>query len=168
MVTIKAKSFLLRPIRLSDAQRYLECHHDVEAQKNFTSVPKTVAAARKEIKDNQSKKLVFAIEVDSNFAGFITLELNEHPRYKHSAIIGYGIHAGYRGRGLATGAVKKLTAYGFGELGLKRISGWCRTFNKASARVLQKAGYTHEGTIRKNKFVDGKYLDDMIWAKVKK
>jgi RimJ/RimL family protein N-acetyltransferase len=43
----------------------------------------------------------------------------------------------------------------------------CRTFNKASARVLEKAGYKYEGTIHKNKFLNGKYVDDMIWAKWK-
>ena len=43
----------------------------------------------------------------------------------------------------------------------------CRTFNKASARVLEKAGYIHEGTLHKNKLSNGKYLDDMIWAKWK-
>lgn len=43
----------------------------------------------------------------------------------------------------------------------------CRTFNKASARVLEKSGYKLEGILRKNKFKDGKYLDDMLWAKTK-
>ena len=164
---IKTKDFILRPIRTSDAQGYLECHQDKDAKANFSSVPTTIKEARKEIIEDRKHKKRFAILVNGKFAGFINLELTSHPRYKHSAIVGYGIHKDFRGKGLATKALKVITEYGFNKLKLKRISGMCRTFNKASARVLEKAGYKHEGTLHKNKFSNGKYLDDMIWAKIK-
>ena len=167
MTIIKTKEFILRPITIKDAQGYLECHKDKEAQRNFMSIPKNLEEAKKEILHDSNKNIKFAIEVDGKFAGFINLELNDNPKYKHSAIIGYGIHPDFRGRGLATKATKEITNYGFKKLKLIRISGTCRTFNKASARVLEKAGYKLEGILRKNKFKDGKYLDDMVWAKVK-
>lgn len=167
MVVLKGRGFVLRPIRITDAQGYLECHQDADAKANFSSVPDSVSAARKEIKEGRRHNKKFAILVDGDFAGFINLELNDHPRYKHSAIVGYGIHEHFRGRGLATKVLKKITEYGFRDLKLKRISGVCRSFNTASARVLEKAGYTHEGTLHKNKFLHGKYLDDMVWARWK-
>ncbi|MCF7798661.1 GNAT family N-acetyltransferase [Candidatus Woesearchaeota archaeon] len=171
MTIIKTKDFTLRPIRASDAQGYLECHEDKEAKANFTSVPTTIHEAKEEILEGKKERNAinkkFAIIVEGKFAGFINLELTNHPRYKHSANISYGIHKDFRGQGLATKALKKITTYGLNELKLKRISGYCRTHNKASAKVLANAGYEHEGTLRKNKFMNGKYLDDMIWAKVK-
>lgn len=168
MVIIKTKDFILRPITLKDAQGYLECHQDNEAQRNFMFLPKNLREAKKEIKEGLNKEnITWVIEVKGEFAGFIHLELNKNPKYKHSAVISYGIHQKFRGKGLATKSTKTVTDYGFNILKLKRISGICRTFNKASARVLEKAGYKLEGILRKNKFKDGKYLDDMIWAKVK-
>jgi len=164
MVVIKTKEFILRPIRLSDAQGYLECHQDNDARKNFSSVPKTLAEAKKDLK---KYKNVFAVEVNKEFAGFISLRLNKNPTYKHSAVIGYGIHKKFRRKGLATKVVKKITEYGFKKLKLKRISGYTRAFNKASQKVLKKSGYKLEGLLRKNKYIHGKYLDDMIWAKVR-
>lgn len=167
-VTIRTKDFVLRPRTLKDAQFYLDCHKDKDSKKNFMSVPKNLEEAKKEIKEGMRKKsLRFIIEVKGKPAGFITLELNDNPRYKHSAIIGYAIHRDFRGKGLATKATKFLSDYGFKKLKLIRITGWCRTFNKASARVLEKAGFKLEGILRKNKFKEGKYLDDMMWAKVK-
>lgn len=167
MVIIQGKGFLLRPIRASDAQGYLECHRDEAARLNFTSVPTTLAEAKKEIIEGRKKCKKFAIIVDGRFAGYIKLDLTTHPRYKHSANIGYGIHEECRGKGLATKAVKAITAYGFEQLGLVRISGMCRSYNKASARVLEKAGFKLEGMLRKNKFMHGKYIDDLLWAKVR-
>jgi RimJ/RimL family protein N-acetyltransferase len=42
-----------------------------------------------------------------------------------------------------------------------------RAKNKASARVLEKAGYKLEGILKKNKCVDGEFLDDFLYAKVR-
>jgi RimJ/RimL family protein N-acetyltransferase len=169
MVIIKKKEFVLRPITLNkkDIQGYLECHQDENAKKNFMSVPKNLKEAKVEMEKSIKTSLFLVIEVDKKFAGFVHLELNDKVRYKHSAIIGYVIHRDFRGRGLATKATKTVTDYGFKKLKLIRISGMCRTFNKASARVLEKSGYKLEGILRKNKFKDGKYLDDMLWAKTK-
>jgi len=165
---LKKNDLTLRPLTLKDVKNYLECHMDKDAKKNFSSFPKSLQEAKKELKQNpKMPRKAFAIIHKKQFCGFIDLELNNNPIYKHSAIIGYGIHKDFRNKGLATKAVKLITKYGFEKLKLKRIYGMCRSFNKASARVLQKAGYKHEGTLRKNKFLNGKYLDDLIWAKLR-
>ncbi len=167
MAIIKTKDFTLRPIRISDAQKYADCHKDEDAKKNFFSAPSNIKEAEKELSENKKFVKRFAIIVNKEFAGFMTLKLNNVARYKHSAIIGYGLLESFRGKGIATKAVKTLTKYAFDELKLTRITGWCRTFNKASARVLEKSGYKLEGILRKNKYVDGKYFDDMVWSKNK-
>jgi [ribosomal protein S5]-alanine N-acetyltransferase len=173
MTIIKTKDFILRPIRMDDAKMYLESQLDKEAKIGFMSTPNTLAEARKEIRERLSnmkkkKSETIAIEVNGEYAGFVDIhELTKKERYKHTAVIGYCTHPKYRGRGITTKAVKLVTDYAFKKYHLKRISGWCRTFNKASARVLEKAGYKLEGIMRKNKFKDGKYLDDMVWAKVR-
>ena len=168
MVIIKTRDFTLRPITLNDAQGYLECHQDKEAEKSLISTPKNIVEAKKEIKYLINKgALNFAIEVNGNFIGFISLESHYDPRNKHAAIVNYVINHKFRGKGLATKAVKIVTDYGFKKLKLKRISGICRTFNKASARVFEKAGFKLEGILKKNKYKNGEYLDDMLWAKIK-
>lgn len=171
---LKGQGFILRPLKISDAQGYLECHQDEAAKKAFTSVPKTLSESKKEVEkaiDGMKVKnpthAAFAIIVNNEFAGFISLhDMTTHPRYKHQAIVGYGIHKNFRGRGLATKALKKITTYGFKILKLKRICGMTRTFNVPSQKVLKKAGYKLEGILKKNKFMNGKYYDDMIYAKV--
>lgn len=173
MSIIKVKDFVLRPLRMGDAKLYLKSQSDKEAKKGFMTTPKNLAEAKKEIRERlvATKKgtaETIVIEVKGEYAGFVDIHgLTNTERYKHSAIIGYCTHPKFRGKGITTKAVKLVTDYAFKKYHLKRISGWCRTFNKASARVLEKAGYKLEGIMRKNKFKDGKYLDDMIWAKVR-
>jgi RimJ/RimL family protein N-acetyltransferase len=168
MVTIKARDFVLRLMTLKDAQGYLECHKDKEAQRNFMSVPKNLEEAKTEIKESlDAKNLLWAIEVGKEFAGFVHLRLSKDLTEKNSAVIGIGIHPAFRRRGLGTKATVLVTNYGFKKLGLRRICGYVRTFNKPSINLMKKSGFKLEGILRKSKFKDGKYLDNMVWAKVK-
>ena len=62
------------------------------------------------------------------------------------AEIGYWIGVPYWGRGYASAAVRLVTAYGLGALGLRRIVAEVLEENAASGRVLEKAGYRRERT----------------------
>ncbi len=174
MKILFGEEFLLRHVAISDANAFFESETDKISKKNFMSTPKDIF----EIKNSIKKQLIeykkkkpsfekFTIVVNKEPVGWVELhDLNE--KYsEHKATIGYCIHPCFRGKGITTKAVKLVVHYALKKYKLKRITGWCRTFNKASARVLEKAGFKLEGILRKNKFKDGKYLDDMVWAKVK-
>ncbi len=64
---------------------------------------------------------------------------------KRSAEMGYWIGKPYWNQGYATDAARRLLAFGFGELGLQRISAHHLTRNPGSGRVMQKIGLRYEG-----------------------
>jgi RimJ/RimL family protein N-acetyltransferase len=66
------------------------------------------------------------------------------------------------GRGYASDAVRVRTRFGFGELGLHRISG--HTMNPAMKRVYEKCGYRHEGVARGMFWRDGRWHDADLFA----
>lgn len=81
--------------------------------------------------------------------------------------IGYAISAKYWVKGVATGAVKIAVACAFKELKyLDRIEGLVFSENKASQRVLEKAGFIREGLLRKYFFVKGKSVDIVVFSTV--
>lgn len=61
--------------------------------------------------------------------------------------------------GYATTASSLLLDYAFDELGLHRIEASAFASNEASRRVLEKLGFTKEGTARKAVLVDGEWVD---------
>ena len=63
-----------------------------------------------------------------------------------SARIGYWIAAGHRGRGLATRAVRLLTASALNRYGLRTVIATVDPGNRASQVVLRRAGYEHDAT----------------------
>jgi [ribosomal protein S5]-alanine N-acetyltransferase len=83
---------------------------------------------------------------------------------QREADLGYAFHRAYWGNGYATEATKALIDFGFSRLKLHRIWATCDPLNKASARVLQKAGMKREGLLRKNVFQKGAWRDSCLFA----
>jgi RimJ/RimL family protein N-acetyltransferase len=61
------------------------------------------------------------------------------------AMIGYAVAPAWRGRGLATRAVRLLSAWALQATGIARLGAGADPSNTASQRVLTKAGFTREG-----------------------
>jgi RimJ/RimL family protein N-acetyltransferase len=78
----------------------------------------------------------------------------------NQAKLGYWIGRQYWGHQYATEAGRAVVAYGFGVLALERL--WAPRFrwNKASARVLDKLGFAHEGCRRE--FVPARGRDEIV------
>ena len=174
MTIIHTKTLTLRHLKAGDLEGFYACQQDKDTQKNFMAPAKTLAEAKQKLQNNiaeykkkKPESETFAIIVNNQFAGFVAITHMHQDYFHHRAGIGYAIHPDFRGQGIATTAVKLATAHAFKTYPIRRIEGFCRTWNKASQRVLEKAGYHHEGTLRKNKCKDGKYLDDVVYAKVK-
>lgn len=62
--------------------------------------------------------------------------------------LGYWIVPSARGNGYATRAVRLLSEWALGEVGIKRVEAWVEPGNDASLRVLDAAGFELEGRLR--------------------
>jgi ribosomal-protein-alanine N-acetyltransferase len=69
-----------------------------------------------------------------------------------------------RGKGYGGEAVQLMVDYLFLTRDIVRIQAETHPDNIASQRVLEKAGFTKEGNIRKSFFCRGVYRDTAIWS----
>jgi [ribosomal protein S5]-alanine N-acetyltransferase len=106
-----------------------------------------------------------AIVVDAVAVGGVGLELMADVN-RRSAEIGYWLGTAYWGRGIATEAVSLFTEWAFNVHGLLRIFAQPFASNLASRRVLEKAGYLLEGTIRCSAVKDGVVRDQCMYARL--
>lgn len=87
---------------------------------------------------------------------------------KHnSAEVGYVISPDYWDKGITTEATKELIRFGFEKMDLVRIQARCFTENIGSARVMEKAGMTFEGILRKGMKIKGKHWDLKMYSILK-
>ena len=81
------------------------------------------------------------------------------------AEVGYWLGCEFWGRGIATAALRLLTRHAFAaNAELRRLYAVPFATNPASARVLQKAGYVCEGTLRQSAVKEGQVLDQWMYA----
>lgn len=110
-------------------------------------------------------RAAFAIAVEGEAAGAIGLILQEDV-YRRSAELGYWLGRVYWGRGIMSEAVAAFTEWAIGHFALTRVYASTFEHNPASARVLEKAGFTLEGRLRRSVLKEGRVMDSMLYAKV--
>ena len=114
-----------------------------------------------------SPQTYFAIEVAGRTAGGIGYTLHSDVE-RVGAEVGYWLGAEFWGRGIATQAVRAVTELAFAtHPELQRLYAVPFSWNPASARVLEKAGYSREGTLRRSAIKDGHVLDQWMYAIVR-
>ncbi|MGN1100682.1 MAG: GNAT family N-acetyltransferase [Huintestinicola sp.] len=80
------------------------------------------------------------------------------------AEIEYCIGPDFQCKGLATEATKAIIAYGFEKINLHKVQICTMTINSASKRVIEKCGFTYEGTLRDSFIKDGKYVGRLYYS----
>jgi RimJ/RimL family protein N-acetyltransferase len=111
----------------------------------------------------KSPKTFFAIATHDEAIGSIGLSMGNDV-HRFTAEMGYWLAEPFWGQGIMTHSVKLIVSHGIKKLNLHRIFAEPYSTNTASARVLEKAGFTCEGILRSNVFKDGKILDQLLFS----
>lgn len=78
------------------------------------------------------------------------------------AVLGYGLAAEAQGNGYMVEAVRGAVDFCFRELGLHRVHASYIPYNRRSAMVLRRAGFTVEGYARDYLRIDGRWEDHVM------
>ncbi len=115
---------------------------------------------------DKNDTFAFAVTIDDKAIGSIGV-FRQDNIHRLTAELGYYIAEEYWGKGIMTEAVKQICEYVFSKSDIIRIYAEPFAYNAASCRVLEKAGFQYEGTLRKNAVKNGKVLDMKIYSLVK-
>ncbi len=115
---------------------------------------------------DQNNTFAFAITAEEKAIGSIGV-FRQSNIHKQTAELGYYIAEEYWGRGIMTEAVRQICAYVFEKSDIIRIYAEPFAYNTASCRVLEKAGFQYEGTLRKNAVKKGKAIDMKMYSLLK-
>ncbi|MCB0415253.1 MAG: GNAT family N-acetyltransferase, partial [Bdellovibrionales bacterium] len=108
---------------------------------------------------------MFAIICKGSIVGLVGFHQlnNDH----QMGSIGYWLSQDHMGYGIMTEAVRSVVDLGFKDLGLNRIEIRCASENTASQGVPHRLGFEYEGTLKQAENLYGRYVDHMLFAKLK-
>lgn len=156
-----------------DAEALAEIINNKKIQDNLRDgipFPYTVRDAEEFIAQNiaadRNKSFAFAITYDGRLVGSIGAYRCQNIHFR-TAELGYYLDENYWGRGIATSAVVQICDYIFKNSDIVRIFAEPFLYNKASCRVLEKAGFVREGILRQNAQKNGRIIDMVMYSLIK-
>lgn len=163
----------IRKWELSDARNLAAALSNKKIQDNLRDglpYPYTEQDGTEFISDmlsaDKNETFAFAITVDNKAIGSIGV-FRQGNIHRQTAELGYYIAEEYWGKGIMTEAVKQICEYVFSKSDIIRIYAEPFAYNTASCRVLEKAGFQYEGTLRNNAVKNGKVIDMKMYSKIK-
>jgi len=168
--TIDTPRLRLRPFTLQDAPRLQQICSDRDVASTTLALPHPYTLADAEgwipkVAEEFSAGVAITLAITMRDVGLVvgnvTLRLN---RENGTGSLGYLIGRRYWNRGYCTEAARALVAYGFSELGLRRVQAEHFATNPASGRVMQKLGMTQEGVLRKRFERFGQAEDAVVYG----
>jgi RimJ/RimL family protein N-acetyltransferase len=164
---------IIRPWIMEDAADLAIALNNKQIQNNLRDglpYPYTVADAENYIRAvlnaETDSKYAFAIVDDNRAVGSIGVFRKENI-HRRTAEMGYYVAEPYWGKGICTNAVKEICGYVFEKTDIVRIFAEPFAHNAASCRVLEKARFIFEGTLRKNAIKNDEILDMKMYSLVK-
>lgn len=112
---------------------------------------------------DQNDTFAFAITLNDKVIGSIGA-FRQGNIHRQTAELGYYIAEAYWSKGITTEAVKQLCAYMFENSDIIRIFAEPFAHNAGSCRVLEKAGFVYEGTLRSNAVKNGEVVDMKMYS----
>lgn len=104
-----------------------------------------------------------AIEIGGEAVGGIGVRRGEG-EFAHSAELGYWLAEAHWGRGVMTRVVRAVLPMAVHRWQLSRITAYAASANQGSIRVLEKAGFVREGSMRARAIRDGVVQDHIVFG----
>lgn len=115
---------------------------------------------------DENETFAFAVTIDDKVVGSIGI-FRQDNIHRQTAELGYYIGERHWGKGIMTEAVTQICDYVFEKSDIMRIYAEPFAYNTASCRVLEKAGFQYEGTLRSNAVKNGKVIDMRMYSLLK-
>lgn len=162
---------VLRPWRMSDAESLVRSANNpkiaARLRDRFPN-PYTTKHAREYLERDARRgadgiEFVLAIEVEGEAVGGIGI-VRGNDIERVSAEMGYWLGEPFWGKGIVSAAITNFAPFVMERFGLTRLHADCFTDNPASARVLEKAGFTRESTKRRAAIKLGEIKDMHVYV----
>ena len=165
---LRTERLVIRPIEPRDAEALAAYRGMPEVCRYVPFEPQSADDVSRRIRETWNRDTAdggnrqFVVEVDRHVIGDVVLFW--HGESRDVAEIGWMLHPGLGSRGFATEAARAVLAFGFWDLGIRRVTALLDERNVASARVAEKLGMRLEARHVEAAVFKGELSTELIYA----
>ena len=161
------KDIIVRGTRVEDAEAITEVLNLPGVRYGTLRQPfQSVETTRKNIENRAPVDTLVLAEWRGKVIGNAGLR-RKAGRQLHVASLGIGIHDDFTGKGVGSALLTALIDAADNWHDIRRIELDVFTDNLAAIHLYEKFGFEHEGTMRKNAFRNGGYVDAHLMARLR-
>lgn len=173
--TLETERLILRRFMYSDADDMLENWIADEKVQSMYSEPvyqskdeviQLLSQYRNHYEKNDYYRWAIILKENEKCIGQIAFFLVDSKN--HFSEIEYCIGNKFQCKGLATEAAREVISFGFHKMNLNKIQICHKSNNLPSKRVIEKCGFTYEGTLREYFYMNGGYVDRLYYSILRK
>ncbi len=177
-LNLEGEGVRLRPPRMADYVAWAELRRDSRAflqpwEPTWPADDLTRAAFRRRLSiygrdqdTGQGYPFFIFRKSDGALTGGVNLR-DVRRGVSQSGAIGYWAGEAFARRGHTGAAVRAVADFAFGRLGLNRLEAACVPENTASRRLLERAGFSHEGMARAYLKINGAWRDHLLFGRLR-
>jgi len=162
---LATERLLLRGPQEKDLQPAYAIHSDPEVMRFYGVLPHQTTEKTREHLDWLAKlhreeiglRWVITLKDMDQYIGDVGFY--DYEKKHNRAEIGYILGKQHWNHGIMTEVIKAALDYGFNEMNLNRVQALVDPRNKGSQKVLEKQGFSYEGTFRDYEYEYGEYID---------
>lgn len=165
--------FLIRPIRVEDADEIARLRRMPGVMENTLGIPSDTEKRAQEVIANMDRNMHRFVAVTKNekgkeqIIGDVALSVGINPRIRHTGYIGIMVHKDYQNKGVGSALLETVLNMADEWLMLVRVELGVFPDNERAIHLYKKYGFEEEGIKRKAIIRKGEYVDEMIMARIK-
>ncbi|NGM84793.1 GNAT family N-acetyltransferase [Paenibacillus sp. 7124] len=171
---LETERFILRQLKQDDSREIFQYFsldevtkfYDLESFTKIEQAEELIDRWNQKFERNQGIRWGITLRSESRVIG--TCGFHGWMKNHYKAEIGYELTPEYWRQGYMTEVIQKIIEFGFNNLGLNRIEAFVEPENVGSRKVLEKIGFSEEGTLKEHFYWRNRFVDTVIYALLKK
>ena len=171
LLELNTDRLFLRTMNLNDAEAIFAYRSDAFENRYQGWIPKKI----EDVYDFINNRITTEVNVANTWHQMVVInrenkkligDIGIHfmDEEKKQVELGFTLDKKCQGNGFATESVKQVIEYLFNTLNKHRIIGSIDPRNSSSIKLVERLGFRKEAHFRKSIFIDGEWVDDLIYA----
>jgi ribosomal-protein-alanine N-acetyltransferase len=164
---LETERLVLRGLSLGDCEAVFGSFSDEDVTKYmmepFTSVAQSeniIKAFLEEYRQETGLTWAITLRQDAAFLGTCSVEVKSGSRGE----VGFDLSKAYWGRGYMSEALTAIVAYGFDDVGLRKIEAHTYLLNHRAVRLLKALDFRVDGVLRESSWSNGRLWDEVFFS----
>ena len=163
---------VIREISIKDVENFIDLLSKIYDESDFTfynpgEYSPSIASVSQSLESyiTTPSKAIFVAESDEQLVGYAFVNTETFERTQHEAVVYLGVKKYYQKHGVGQALINSIEAWSLNH-NIRRIEATVVTENSRAIELFKGTGFTIEGELKDKLFINQKYYNEYVMAKI--